>query len=84
MRRPGISRLTSALLLVAALTSCASPPSDGVEPECGTPPEGFTSRADALRRVARDVDEAVIPGAGHYVQEEKAVEMAAALARFVR
>ena len=40
--------------------------------------------ADGLRRVARDVTEVAIPGAGHYVQEDEPTEVAAALARFIR
>jgi pimeloyl-ACP methyl ester carboxylesterase len=37
-----------------------------------------------LRRVARDVTEVAIPGAGHYGQEDEPTEVAAALARFIR
>lgn len=40
--------------------------------------------ADALRRVAHNVTEAAIPGAGHYVQEDRPTDVAAALARFIR
>jgi pimeloyl-ACP methyl ester carboxylesterase len=47
-------------------------------------PGGVALSADALRRVARNVTETAIDGAGHYVQEDKPSEVAAALARFVR
>lgn len=39
--------------------------------------------ADDLRRVARDVREVGLPDAGHYVQEERPAEFAAAVAAFV-
>jgi pimeloyl-ACP methyl ester carboxylesterase len=45
---------------------------------------GVALSADALRRVARNVTETAIPGAGHYVQEDRPSEVAAALARFIR
>ena len=45
----------------------------------GTPPENVDV-ADSLRRVADRVAETAIPGAGHYVQEERPDEVAAAVA----
>lgn len=42
-----------------------------------------TLAAGCLRRVAIDVSEVAIPDGGHYVQEERPTEMAAALQRFL-
>ncbi len=39
--------------------------------------------ADSLRQVAHDVRQVGIPGAGHYVQEERPVELARALEEFL-
>jgi len=39
--------------------------------------------AQGLRQVATEVDEIAIPGAGHFVQEERPVELAAALLEFL-
>ncbi|WP_163797784.1 alpha/beta fold hydrolase [Mycolicibacterium sediminis] len=85
--RPG--RLTAALGQYRAIYDDATANRRGAAPTLDVPtmalsgPEGVALSADGLRRVARDVTEVAIPGAGHYVQEDAPAEVAAALARFI-
>jgi pimeloyl-ACP methyl ester carboxylesterase len=86
--RPG--RLTAALGQYRAIYDDAGNNRRGAAPVLDVPtmalsgPGGVALSADGLRRVARDVTEVAIPGAGHYVQEDEPTEVAAALARFIR
>ena len=86
--RPG--RLSAALGQYRAIYDDAANNRRDAAPELDVPtmalsgPGGVAQSADGLRRVAGDVTEVAIPGAGHHVQEDDPTAVAAALARFIR
>lgn len=85
--RPG--RLTAALGQYRALYTDAQDNRRGAGPPLTMPTlalggVGQTQlSADSLRQVAHNVSEIGIPDAGHYVQEERPVELARALGKFL-
>lgn len=87
-RRPG--RLTAALAQYRAIYLDASNNRADAGERLDMPTMALAGvgevalSADALRRVARNVDEHAVEGAGHYVQEERPVEMATVIAQFIR
>lgn len=85
--RPG--RMTAAFAQYRALPRDAEDNRRGAAPPLAIPTLALSGGAPdltvvSLRRVARNVRSVVIPGAGHYVQEDRPVEVAAALAAFLR
>ena len=86
--RPG--RLTAALGQYRALYLDAEANRRGAGPSLTMPTLALSGvgetkmTADDLREVAQSVDETGIPDGGHYVQEERPAEFAAALIEFLR
>jgi pimeloyl-ACP methyl ester carboxylesterase len=84
--RPG--RLTSALAQYRALYTDADDNRRNAGPKLAMPTlalsgVGQTAQsAEGLRRVANDVTEAGIPGGGHYIHEERPIEVADTLTTF--
>lgn len=86
--RPG--RLTAALGQYRAIPQDASRNRAGAGGLLDMPtmavsgPDEVSLSTDGLRRVARNVTEIAIAGAGHYVQEDRPAQMASALAQFIK
>ena len=85
--RPG--RLSAALGQYRALYTDAQDNRRGAGPPLAMPTLALAGvgktqlSADSLRQVAQNVSEVGIPGAGHYVQEERPTELANALEEFL-